>query len=678
MQGVLKDRQSGIVAQAILKDAKVLPLEFRFVGSSTSRLLETYLVKFQDAISEQDFLALSLIFTLVASSGDSKHTHKTSPLTKLSMGKRNHDTVGVTPSQTSRASAPSLQSNASTPVPLKACLHCQKGRRKCDKEYPACGYCKRTRKTCDYAKSVATRSTSDELEYWKAKYQEVATESHSNERISTIGESYPSAHGNGARSSNGLDQSSMVKRAMMDGKPSTLMAMFFLDNFMWRETRSWIAKTVQIPNIFDWDLRSSNLQHSQAVDSYVRTVDQWLPILSRNKIDTLRVVVGSLNEFERLLLLSSIRLVTSTPFSAEAAGSSDLYISVRKALMAGSAAPFPSIVPLQAMILLTVYEMGHGLYPAAFLSLGSCISMGQALGLHNSESAIQMIPRPRTLVMQEEFRRAWWAVLLLDRFINLGCLGRPLNSRESTRHDNLPSNDESWEQGLTDPSEPLFVTSDTDVEAGSFARTCQAMHLLGRWIAHRDDENMPASSSSEGALQLHATTSALATLLEQEWESGKRRSMSTAICLSYSTLLAIFDLGLCTEKLPVERSVNDTVYQRVSMAGLVSTADTVSRFVAELQMSEALEQTSPFILEAVYETAAAYLWLWHEQHEVDAKAAYQQTRETLLYFSGRWKVAGMSLLRAFSLLLTKRRAVSQHLGRDRIEALWPRMTNSHY
>jgi hypothetical protein len=70
---------------------------------------------------------------------------------------------------------------------------------------------------------------------------------------------------------------------------------------------------------------------------------------------------------------------------------------------------------LQAAILLAVYEMGHSIYPAAYLSVGRCINIAHVMGLHNRKSAPQAIAKPNFWSETEELTRVWCAILVLDR-----------------------------------------------------------------------------------------------------------------------------------------------------------------------------------------------------------------------------------------------------------------------
>lgn len=52
---------------------------------------------------------------------------------------------------------------------------------------------------------------------------------------------------------------------------------------------------------------------------------------------------------------------------------------------------------LQAGILIALYELGHGIYPAAFLSIGACARYAHALGINVSRT----VPTRKVLTLVE-------------------------------------------------------------------------------------------------------------------------------------------------------------------------------------------------------------------------------------------------------------------------------------
>lgn len=61
-----------------------------------------------------------------------------------------------------------------------------------------------------------------------------------------------------------------------------------------------------------------------------------------------------------------------------------------------------------------VYELGHGIYPSAYLSVGACARYGAALGYE--ECGYEDPGEGRgEWVEAEERNRTCWAILILDR-----------------------------------------------------------------------------------------------------------------------------------------------------------------------------------------------------------------------------------------------------------------------
>jgi hypothetical protein len=79
---------------------------------------------------------------------------------------------------------------------------------------------------------------------------------------------------------------------------------------------------------------------------------------------------------------------------------------------------------LQATIFIAIYELGHAIYPSAYLSIGSCARYGTALGINNDGKSSGRHP-PDNWVELEEIRRVWWGILILDRYISCFCSSSP-------------------------------------------------------------------------------------------------------------------------------------------------------------------------------------------------------------------------------------------------------------
>jgi hypothetical protein len=168
--------------------------------------------------------------------------------------------------------------------------------------------------------------------------------------------------------------------------------------------------------------------------SYYDTIDRWFPIISRKRL------VARITRFEPktdasvALLLLCMKLVTQILPSDENPRTG-LYWICRQLLMQVEGAPLLSLTLLQATALMAVYEVGHGIYPAGMMTVGNAVRLGRIMGLHDRDNAQQLFRANSTLTGREEERRAWWGVVVLDRYAHRTFENAQVHSRLSqNRH----------------------------------------------------------------------------------------------------------------------------------------------------------------------------------------------------------------------------------------------------
>jgi hypothetical protein len=91
---------------------------------------------------------------------------------------------------------------------------------------------------------------------------------------------------------------------------------------------------------------------------------------------------------------------------------SSLYITVKSVISLLESTNFLSLELVQCRLLVAFYEIGHGISPAASISIAAGARTARALGLNK-----QWV-RPEFgghTIDAEEERRVWWAVFNLDR-----------------------------------------------------------------------------------------------------------------------------------------------------------------------------------------------------------------------------------------------------------------------
>lgn len=223
----------------------------------------------------------------------------------------------------------------------------------------------------------------------------------------------------------------------------------------------------------------------------------------------------------------------------------------------------------------------------------------------------------------------------------MGTFGHPLATEDPARTDVLPADDTLWDEGEMTTSEPLYVSSATNVKAAAFARTCQACHLMGRLSRLLNDRLLDAPLRFTEGIQLHRTIQALANLLPSDFQRLPVQ-YGTSLALCYSSLLHLYDPFACTESNRGDHTVEETEMQTIAIAGLKSVAADALQFSILLQtsMAESPSSISPLIGDCIYVTATTYAWLVHESGSAEMAEAYHTLRKVLKAMNSRWAVAG--------------------------------------
>lgn len=514
---------------------------------------------------------------------------------------------------------------------LQACVACRKQKRKCSKALPQCSLCIRIGRRCDYSDISPSPNADD---FASLRQQITSLEARLEGRNAGLGWNEPMRTISLSPASNG-DAGSGVDATIF---PSV----FFLDTEIFDEAHMCNPKpTFPIPQDVANTLGTSILDIQDVVDRYFANIHTWLPFISKKRMQFALSNPGLELSADFALLLLAMKLIMHAPTGGPRSAISPLYSMTKRYYAAVESAGVISSQSLQANLLIAAYEIGHAIYPAAYITTGHCARLGHALGLHNRRDAPQLIKRKTPAWAEmEEARRIWWVVMLLDRYVNLGSYQHPLATEDPARNDLLPADDELWDDGHPATSEPLYVSSATKVGAGAFARCCQAAHLLGRLIRLLNDHPPDPTLRFSEAIQLHRTLQALTNLLPDDVQRAPER-YGTALALCHSSLLHLYDPFCCTETNRGEHTVEETEMQTISLNGLKTVADDVLQFSQILRTS--MEQNpagiSPLLADCLYTAAATYAWLVYETGTRDAAESYHAVRKVLEIMSARWSVA---------------------------------------
>ena len=192
-------------------------------------------------------------------------------------------------------------------------------------------------------------------------------------------------------------------------------AAYFLDAEMFQRSE---VGTPQIDLPLSKQLLDSTRDVQKIVSRFFNDVHLWMPILSKKRFHDRLNDFKSQSLTERTILLLCMKLVSWIPSedtTNDKPRSFD-YLLAKRLIIAVEISGVMTMQVLQAMILICIYEIGHAIYPAAYLTIGICARYGIALGINVQEplnSASQL-----DAMAQEERKRAWWAIVILDRFEN--------------------------------------------------------------------------------------------------------------------------------------------------------------------------------------------------------------------------------------------------------------------
>jgi hypothetical protein len=509
----------------------------------------------------------------------------------------------------------------------QACASCRKQKRKCDKQLPTCSLCQRIGRQCDY--SADTHNPAPSPEEFAALREQVAnleqllrsnvsgnssvTSNSSNGTDPTL-LSLTASNGNGSNGINGSNGSTpsnfnLYSPGHIPVWPgaSSFPSLFFLDSNAYEYERFQIqAPYVKVPPGALTALGSSQ-QLREMIEEYFATVHTYFPMIS--KIRLYQHLANPLHEpgADIALLFLAMKLACSE-IPEGMPPQTQLYQDVKSFYNYIESQNGFSIQMMQALLLIALYETGHSIYPAAYLSIGNASRLGYAMGLHNRK-APQMLPRCNTWTEQEERRRVWWAILILDRFINIGHRSKPLSTTDPSIDMHLPTEDTAWDRGQMLVAAPMSLSTTQTVRVAPFARCCQAAHLLGKTLRHLDDRDVPDEYRFDDALQLHRTMMALADVLPDEASTDDevRPALCSSMAILYSALLTLYDAHSCTDRSTEQHCEAQLVVQKECIDGLSEVSSRVvglARRIRNVIETKGFGHCNPLVIDSIYQSAA--------------------------------------------------------------------------
>ncbi|EED14623.1 fungal specific transcription factor, putative [Talaromyces stipitatus ATCC 10500] len=336
------------------------------------------------------------------------------------------------------------------------CRSCKTRKRKCNKALPGCSSCSKRNVTCEYSRPNSIRhsafsSASSDLQW---------------NRLS-VDEGTPS---------------------LPEVQAVNFPTLLFLDPSILQHGHLEIpSPATSVPQHILRLIGDLDDIHTTA-SKFFDHIHLWMPFISRKRFYDIHIRTVPPSKPDVILLLLCLKLITSFPPANPRDPRTPLYHAAKHFFLDLEGDVTLSLLILQAGVLLALYEIGHGIYPAAFLTIGTCARYAHALGISVSRAVESR--KVITLVELEERRRVWWAIVILDRFVSIGCPGRPFVTAEPELDELLPADDAAWDRGVINPDNLTTLSEPLSGHMSRFALLCQAARLLGQVLLHLSSDSV--------------------------------------------------------------------------------------------------------------------------------------------------------------------------------------------
>ncbi|KAL7942897.1 N-terminal binuclear Zn cluster-containing/DNA binding domain-containing protein [Trichoderma barbatum] len=493
-----------------------------------------------------------------------------------------------------------------------SCSACRQSKRRCDKMYPKCTLCDQKNVPCNYPGRRKRQKTKNRI-----KAIALVEKSIVDPPVAVL-------VGN---------KQGDVRQLSFPSANSSFIAERFLDPDVFSRAQLTVINADVVVTDDISQLVGSVLDIQATSEKFFQSVHMWMPIISKPHFCATLLNRLTYKRAELFLLVLSMKLCCARGKT----WNTPLYEAAKLFHFKIETSGVLSVVVLQAAILIALYELGHSIYPAAYLSVGSCARYATAMGIDKSilsSSATQL-----QWIEEEECRRIWWAILVLDRYLNLSDPKRHLITPDADLESYLPVDDAAWETGVRSLDRTFTLATANSYHLGLFARFAQAAHLLSQVLHH-------VSEQLNETAQLRRTILALVNVSNIEASMRRLEYCSqTAVC--YAGILALDS-----------SSVGEDT--RNSEAKLSSESNTISQATLDMALTLAHGDTeqlcdiaSPFVVHLLYKVTSIYLRIAHKSPTAAVLDKVELLKKTLEIVGSRWLCAFtyLSLLEKQEILL---------------------------
>ncbi|KAL3419849.1 fungal specific transcription factor [Phlyctema vagabunda] len=382
--------------------------------------------------------------------------------------------------------------------------------------------------------------------------------------------------------------------------------------------------------------------------AYFRTIHIWFPILSKEKWQSRTDDITAHPSAELAGLLISMALITQSPVqkTPDNPMNNTVYYKAKALFMALVSSGNPSLDIVQAGILVSLYEQGHGMRESARITIASCSRLAIKLNVLERR---QQTPD----VQDTEFGRSWWGLVILDRFMNLGLPSDEIHLvadsqvLRSVRLE-LPNDNEECKDltSVFQRTPSGVIVRQPTTRLGPFCRTAQASHLLGQTLELAVSSAIDGLFDNRTWMSIDQSLRELAmSLLQQAINGWEECCASIGVCVS--ALLTLHQARReCRSTTMLYDNMDDgqtrkREYETAIMAirsAVRIVIDIARRFLTDLAYIDLPSLPLPATF-TVYQAALLHIDLsGPDMHSSEWIQDFQSLKGALAHFAKRWDV----------------------------------------
>lgn len=160
-----------------------------------------------------------------------------------------------------------------------------------------------------------------------------------------------------------------------------------------------------------------HLTPEDTLSTYCRAIEPWFPIIPVSRL-RLPLTWDEAPLDVTLVCLAIILLTTAPPCSAGddngPSGFKALYSFTKSSVASTESLGLNSFLIVQSRILVNLFEVAHGFYPAAYISIGATVRAADALEIHPGADLSPSLPS-NDGAKREDTVLTWCGILILDR-----------------------------------------------------------------------------------------------------------------------------------------------------------------------------------------------------------------------------------------------------------------------